>query len=112
MAFTTIYIAQGVTERDYRRAMRARGPGIAERRTMIELCERAGFVRVRERDLTADFMRTTRTYMEMAARYEDELRAAWGDARYEESQSSRRATLRLVSEGIVRRGLFVGVAPR
>lgn len=42
MAFTTIYIAPGVSQRDYRRASRARGPGSAEKRAMTELFEEAG----------------------------------------------------------------------
>ena len=112
IAFTTIYIVPGVSERVYRRAARARGPGAAERRTMVELCERAGFTAVREHDVTREFARTTRTFLELAERHEAALRAAWGDARFDESQSSRRATLQLVQEGAVRRAIFTATAAR
>ncbi len=106
MAFTTIYIAPGVSERDYRRAARARGRGAAEKREMLELVITAGFTNVRERDVTAAFARTTRAYIGAAEKYAEQLRAAWGETRFAESRRSRRATLALIEEGVLRRGLF------
>ena len=111
LAFTTIYIAAGVSERDYRRAARARGPGIAERRAMTELLETAGFLDITESDVTGAFGRTTRAYLETSERYGDELSAHWGSARFAESQRNRRATLALIRDGIVRRGLFTARRP-
>jgi cyclopropane fatty-acyl-phospholipid synthase-like methyltransferase len=106
MAFTTIYIAPGVSARDYRRAQKARGPGVAERRAMTELAATAGFDAVHERDVSAEFARTTRAYLDAAAPVERALRAAWGDARLDAWLRDRRATLRLIEEGVVRRGFF------
>jgi hypothetical protein len=111
IAFTTIYIAPGVCERDYRRASRARGPGAAERRPVTELLQTAGFADVRERDMTAAFARTQRTYVEESERFADELRLAWGAQRYADSMRDRRATLALIGEGVVRRALFTGRRP-
>ena len=93
MAFTTIYIAPGVSERDYRRAARARGRGAAEKRTMLELLTTAGFADVRERDVTPAFARTTRAHIEAAGQYAEGLRDAWGPLRFAESLRGRRATL-------------------
>jgi hypothetical protein len=112
IAFTTIYIAPGVSARDYRRASRARGPGAAEKRAMMELFEAAGFSDVRERDVTAAFARTTRAYVETSERYAGELRSAWGVDKFAEYQRDRRATLALIREGILRRGLFTGRRPK
>jgi hypothetical protein len=106
LAFTTIYIAPGVSERDYRRASRVRGPGIAERRAMTELLESAGFVDVRERDATASFARATAAYLRTAAQHERALRRTWGDQRFDDSQHDRRSTLELIRDGVVRRGIF------
>ena len=111
IAFTTIYIAPGVSERDYRRAVRARGPGVAEKRAMLELVQTAGFANARERDMTRAFGRTTQAYIDNSARYEDALREAWGSARYAEGMRTRHATLALIEEGIVRRALYTARRP-
>jgi hypothetical protein len=106
LAFTTIYVAPGVSERDYRRASRVRGPGIAERRAMTDLLEAAGFVDIRERDATASFARSTAAHLRTATQHERALRKAWGDQRFDDSQHDRRSTLELIRDGVVRRGIF------
>jgi cyclopropane fatty-acyl-phospholipid synthase-like methyltransferase len=111
LAFTTIYIAQGVSPRDYRRACRARGCGIAEKRPMTDMLEHAGFVDIRERDVTTAFARSQRSYVETSAQYRDELRTHWGPQKYDEWQRSRRASLRLIDEGVLRRGIFTARRP-
>ena len=111
LAFTTIYIAQGVSERDYRRASRTRGPGIAEKRAMTDLLETAGFIDVHERDVTAAFARTTTAYLRTSAQYERALRRQWGDQRFDDGQRDRRGTLALIRDGIIRRGLFTATRP-
>jgi hypothetical protein len=111
IAFTTIYIAPGVSERDYRRASRIRGYGAAERRAMTELLETAGFVDVRERDVTRAFARTTRAYGVTADRHRDALVEAWGEEQYRDVQHDRAATLALIDDGVLRRGMFVGRRP-
>lgn len=106
LAFTTIYIAPGVTPEQYRRASRVRGAGIAQGRPLGDLLAAAGFVDVRQRDVTGAFARTTRAYLETSERYADELRIAWGQARFAEVLSDRKGTLSLVAEGAVRRALI------
>ena len=112
LAFTTIYIVPGVGERDYRRAARARGPGAAERRSMTDLLESAGFVAVRERDATKPFARSTRAYLETSERRSRELTVEWGEKKFSDSQRNRRATLALIGAGVLRRGLFTARRPR
>ena len=75
---------------------------------MTELIVAAGFVDVRERDVTRAFARTTRAYLETSAHYGTALRRDWGDDKFEESQRDRAATLALINEGVLRRGVFVG----
>lgn len=112
LAFTTIYIVPSVSERDYRRAARARGPGAAERRSMTDLLESAGFVAVRERDATKPFARSTRAYLETSERHRRELAVEWGEKKFGESQRDRGATLALIEAGVLRRGLFTARRPR
>jgi cyclopropane fatty-acyl-phospholipid synthase-like methyltransferase len=111
MAFTTIYAAAGASERDYRRACRVRGCGFAERRGMDDLLQSAGFVAVTERDVSREFARTTRTYFDVSARLEVQLREEWGDAKFEDRQRDRRDTLAFIEAGVVRRGMFTARKP-
>ena len=112
LAFTTIYIVPGVSERDYRRTMRARGPGAAERRSMIDLLESAGFVSIRERDATKPFAKSTRAYIETTECHRRELALEWGAEKFRDSQRNRRATLAMIEAGVIRRGLFTARRPR
>jgi len=111
MVFTTIYVTGEVSPRDYRRVLRARGQGAAEKRAMTELIETAGFVSVREQNATRAFAQTTRAFMETSARYRDELRAEWGASKFEESQRNRATTLALIDEGVLRRAVFTARRP-
>lgn len=111
MAFTTIYIAPGVSERDYQRASRIRGRGAACRRSTGELLTAAGFVAIRERDVTREFARTTRAYVDAVGAHEDALRREWGQDVFRQSSYERRATLGLIEQGILKRGLYVARRP-
>ena len=111
IALTTIYIAQGVSERDYRRASRVRGPGAASKRATTEMLEAAGFEHIREDDVTTAFARTTNAYLRTSAIHEAALRREWGDEKFDEHQRDRRATLALIREGVLLRGLFTARRP-
>ena len=112
MAFYTIYIPEGLSARDYERAKRSRGRNLASRKPYMSLMRDAGFEDVRVFDATRAFGATSRRWHEQSARFEQELRALIGDAKFEDDQRSRLTTLRAVSDGIVARGLFVGTRPR
>ncbi len=73
---------------------------------MPDLLNAAGFSDIRERDVTRDFARTTRAYLDTSARYREDLRRSWGVEAFEEAQHDRQATLMLIREGVLRRGLF------
>lgn len=79
---------------------------------MTELFRKAGFVNIGERDVTAAFARSTRAYLETSEQYRRELSDSWGAEKFAESQRDRRATLALVKEGVLRRGLFTGRRPK
>ena len=111
LAFATIYIKPGVGEREYRRAARARGRGAASRHAVTDLLRAAGFVDVRETDVTAAFERTARALLETSRDLHDRLRREWGDDALNQSQDHWRKTLAVVEEGIVRRGIFSARRP-
>lgn len=107
MAFTTIYIAPGVSEREYQRAARVRGRGAACRKTTEELMEAADFALVRERDATREFLRSTRAYIAATHVHEGALREEWGEDTFRKTAIERRGTLELIEAGVLRRGMYV-----
>ena len=108
MGFFTIFVADGLSERDYRRALRS-GPNFAStrRRDHTEMLASAGFASVEEIDLTAEFLTTTRAWLEGRERYREELIAAEEAARFEERQNDSRIQAGATEDGLLRRSLFV-----
>lgn len=112
LAFATIYIRPGVDERAYRRASRARGRGMASKSAVPDLLRAAGFVDVRESDVTPAFARTTRAFLETSRDVHDALRAEWGAAPLAQSRTHWRKTLAVTDEGILCRGIFSARRPK
>jgi hypothetical protein len=108
MGFFTIFVADGLSERDYRRALKS-GPNFAStrRRDHQDLLASAGFASVEEIDLTAEFLDTTRAWLNGRERYRDELIAAEEAAKFEERQNDSRIQAIAIEDGLLRRALFV-----
>jgi len=112
IAFFTIYPAEGLSEKDYRRVIRSRPPGLGTfRRDHRELLASAGFVAVAETDTSAEFLRVARGWLEGRERNSSEMRAIEGDIDFSANQSERRRTVKAIKEGVLRRSLFVATAP-
>jgi len=111
MAFYTIHIPPGLSPAAYRRAARARSPGVtAWRREQTDLLRAAGFVDIEALDVTGDFLETTHRWLEARTRHADELRRVEGpdcDQRIRENRSAIRA----IEQGLLRRSLFVATSP-
>ena len=112
MAFYTIFVAEGLSEADYRRATRAR-PLVAtyRRREHRDLLQAAGFVDVVQTDLTEDFLRTARGWYEGRQRYAAELMEAGGEASFRELQADSLEQVEKLEAGLLRRSLFVARRP-
>jgi hypothetical protein len=108
MGFFTIFVPDGLSERDYRRALRS-GPNFVSsgRRDHTEMLASAGFTSVEEIDLTAEFLTTTRAWLEGRERYRAELIAAEEAAKFEERQNDSRVQASAIEDGLLRRSLFV-----
>ena len=111
IAFATIYVAPGVSAQDYRRAARARGRGAASTRSVVDLLDAAGFVNVRELDVTKAFARTTRAYFDTSKMLREALRAEWGAKTFDERLQNQHSTLALIKRGVLRRGIFTARRP-
>lgn len=108
MAFFTIFVAPGLSEADYKRALLS-GPSFvsSRRRDHREMLLAAGFAEVSELDLTPQFMATQRGWLEGRDRYAEELIAADGEAAFNERQAEGRRQLAGIEAGLLRRALFV-----
>lgn len=108
MGFFTIFVASGLSDADYRRALRS-GPSFvsSRRRDHCEMLSAAGFTDVGELDLTEEFRETQRAWIESRDRYADELIAAEGEAAYNERRSDGAHQLAAIEAGLLRRALFV-----
>ena len=113
LAFYTIFIPPGLSEAAYRRA-RALGPsGVASRRRAPqELLRSAGFVRISETKLAAEFLRIARAWLEARERHAAELRQSDGESQFEQKQAEDRREVEAIEAGLLRRSLFVAERPR
>ncbi len=108
MAFCTIHPAEGLSERDYRRALRAGPRAVATRkRSHRELLARAGFVDIDETDVTAEYRTTAMEMLARQAQFEDQLRRHEAGKTFEEKQEDLTRVVTAIDEGILRRSLFV-----
>jgi hypothetical protein len=71
----------------------------------------AGYVDIRQTDLTPDFAVVTRAWMEQYAAHQGELVSLLGRELFEERQADRRAQLAAIEDGILRRSLVVASLP-
>ncbi len=112
LAFYTIFIPQGLSEADYRRAARARGPGITSwRRQQSDLLQAARFADIEELDLTDEFLRVARAWLAARTRLAAELREAEGETDFDQRLRESRAGVRAIEAGLLRRALFVAKRP-
>lgn len=109
LAFTTIYARPGLDPASRRRAHRAGPVHIAARRPYPELIAQAGFTEHVEVDLTPDFERTHRAWFEAIEERRGDLERIAGRQVVAEGQTSRRAALTAIADGLLGRSLFLAV---
>jgi hypothetical protein len=111
IAYTTIFVAPGLTAARRRRARRSGPRAVASRSDQLRLLASAGFVDVDMVDVTAEFATTARAWLAGSEAHAAELSALDSPAAFEERQRERRAQLRAVDDGLLRRGLFSATRP-
>ena len=111
MAFYAIFISAGLSETAYRRAVQAGPPSVASRREHQAMLRSAGFVEIADTDVTTEYLRTARGWLEARDRHAAELRAAEGEAEFEQKQMQDQAEVETIQEGLLRRCLFVAERP-
>ena len=111
IVYTTIYISPGLDERAKRRARRDGPRAVASRTDQQHLLCSAGFVEVDELDVTAQFIVTTRAWIDERDEHADELIALEGRDVFEERQRNHRRQLAVTEDGLLRRALLAAVRP-
>lgn len=111
LAFTTIHVAPALDRRSHRRAVRAGPWHVATRRPYREMVERAGFADGCGLDVTEDYARTQRSWLEATEARADELRRLTSDEDFAIAQADRRRTGDAIGEGLLRRTLITAVRP-
>ena len=110
-ALATIHPAAGLSQQQRRRAARDGPPAVATSRPQLELLDAAGFVDLDEIDVTAEFRVTANEWIVHYDAHQDELVAQLGEQLFVEGQDERRAQLRAVDDGLLRRSLLAGTRP-
>ena len=109
MAFTTIHVANDLDASRHRRAVRAGPPQVATRRPCPELVAQAGFRDVLVLDVTGDYARTQRAWLEANESRADEVRRIVSDPEFAIAQADRRYALAAIEDGLLRRSLITAV---
>ena len=110
-AFFTIHAAPCLTVSQRRRVSRHGPPAVASRRVHRELLEAAGFDEITETDYSDEFVTVTQGWIDQWDLHHSELEALWGVDHVKDRQRGRRAYLRLVRAGLMRRSLFTARRP-
>ena len=111
IAYTTIFVAPGLTAGQRRRAQRSGPRAVATRSNQLRLLASTGFVDVDMLDLTDQFASTARAWLAGWTANEEELTALESPAAFAERQRERRTQLRAIDDGLLRRGLFSATRP-
>jgi len=112
IAYTTIFVMPGLTPRLRRRAQRSGPRAVASHGNQRQLLASAGFTDIDTVDLTAEFARTARGWIDGWSANEAELTVLESAATFAERQRERRTQLRAVEDGLLQRALFSSTRPR
>jgi hypothetical protein len=105
-AFFTIHGAPGLTVSQRRLVSRHGPPAVASPRTHRELLEAAGFDEIIETDYSDEFVTVTQGWIDQWDLHRSAMEATWGVEQVKARQHQRRAYLRTVRAGLMRRSLF------
>jgi cyclopropane fatty-acyl-phospholipid synthase-like methyltransferase len=106
LAFTTIHVAPDLDAPRHRRAVRAGPPQVATRRPYPELVAQAGFRDIDAIDVTQDYARTQRAWLEANELRAAEVRRITSDREFATAQADRRFAQAAIDDRLLRRSLI------
>ena len=111
IAYTTIFVTPGLDPMRRRRAQRSGPRAVASRSDQRQLLVSAGFIDIDVVDLTAEWATTARGWIDGWLSNEAELSALESTGAFAQRQRERRAQLRAIEDGLLRRALFSATRP-
>jgi hypothetical protein len=111
IAFYSIHVPAGLSDRDRRRGVRAGPPAVATSSTYPNLLRSARFVDLVEVDVTAAYLDTARAWLRHGQQYADELAALEPPDVFADKLTRRRTAIAAIEAGLLRRSLFLGTRP-
>ena len=109
LAFFTISIARDLSAADRRRATDA-GPPSPDGPYLSETLDRVGFTDVREVDVTADYLTTTRAWLTARLRHRNTVRPLDPEM-YDGRLNQGKASTAAIEDGLLRRSLHIARVP-
>lgn len=106
LAFTTIELRPGLSARERRMAKVAAPRAVGSRRPYPDLLASAGFVDVALRDATAEYLLTSRLWLETSEPLRDEVAAIDGPQEVADRLQSWRDDVDAIERGWVTRALY------
>ncbi len=112
MGFHSIHPAPGLSDRERDRVNRVGPPAVSTRGlTNREMVERAGFVGLEERDVTAEYLQTLRAKISAEALVHEDLCRLYGEDEYATTVANRHAAVDVIEAGLLRRSLVICRTP-
>jgi len=111
IAYTTIYVAPGLSEAQRRRARRSGPPAVASSSQPLQLLRSSNLVDIDSVDLTNEYAETAAAWVAATEANLDALAALDSRAAVEQRLRERDAHLRAIQDGLLKRGLFVASQP-
>ena len=112
IAYTTIFVTPGLDPKRRRQAQRSGPRAAGSRSDQRQLLISAGFTDIDVVDLTIEWARAARGWIDGWAANEAELSARESPAAFAQRQRERRTQLRAIDDGLLRRALFSAARPR
>lgn len=107
MVFSVIYVAPGLSPKEYERAVEAGPPFVETDTEYPALLGGTGWNIVAERDVTTEFASMIRRQLQVDRDQRDGMESVMGAADYSDRQKSYESKFAAASEHIIRRSMFV-----
>lgn len=111
LVFTVIHIADDLDARQHRRAVRAGPWHVTSRRPYPELVTQAGFGDVVAIDVSEDYARTQRGWLEATESRAPDVRRLTSPREFATAQADRRYAQAAIDAGLLRRSLITATRP-
>ncbi len=107
MMFTTIEPAPRLSPAQRRLARRSGPSAVLTRTSYLSLLATAGFAEVEIDDITPAYRATQHAWIEATRRRSEPIRAATGDAAFEQRLADRSLALDAIDAGVLRRACYL-----